>query len=1824
MTYAEKLRAAKGSAGSSGGGGSYANRLRAAKGGGGNTGGAKTKAASLAKLYQKADDEGILGGLKGALAAPTSVVMKALEVMDLPRAAVVSGAKELIDLADQIPGFSTADDDAEGSLDRRSGASWGDFMDQIGEHYGFGDVLREEQIGFKGDSALAEWGNRGLGFVGDVAMDPLSYVGVGVVTQGAKGLVGEAAEEGAEKVGRSLLSREDVAARLERLVDDGVDRKTVDGLQDSLFRDGAMGLPKEIRDQIGIRSGVSYGVGKNRVILPGTERIAAKVGVAGGYSRRAASKGLRWVPGMNKLPSLFEAVPDAAKVFEEQGPRVAWQHKTAWRNATDVAVAEANDLAEQLKGIHSRWAAEIDPQELVKVIEADGTSLYHLPSGAAARELQGWLEAAAVRAEDVTGQTIPRWKDYLPHRTTAEFRDLLASKGKTRGTGAKQPLQKMRTIRPGQEWLGVKVEHGSLEELEEIARNTFGDGYVQVFKDDPWELAAGYLREIRAVMQRGGFGRELVERGLAVEAKFKQIRKGAKAQKRLSKAAVKEATRSERQAAKATKKLEQADALEASARLAESIRPLLKADAERLVEGGTSSAALAAYIGEFEIPPSYRRVRKLQREVVGSLRAAGADTDRAAVDAAMGRFERLKAELLAAVTKAERTPGTAVDVAALRRELSVAEEASAKLQAILTADDAARADVASKGHVAPTQSLEDGGAQLDALDEDVNQRLDDLDNQHATLLEELEDAAAAHGDGKVTTAEVKKLRGEARQEASQVAVDARGTLGAVEGDKLPAPPAMRRTRDALGRDRWVRDGGGEWDWFDELHPREQARLRRNWMIDTSGSYSVDTLHQRWNDHFSTDLTVDEVMGEWLDLTRRADAADSFAKTGRLSTAESLGGVDVDKMLPSFEEAQINLSELYGQDPIGHLKQAIANQAERYGVRHPDEIGAELERVNLERSAHVARVQADEDAVLAATFGRGEARPLGVSTADEALAAVDQTVAEQVPGGGKNLGVVPMGNQPRGYIEDSVSALDGRATKVADALDQVDQGLVPALEGPTVAELRAMRRPIRGAVHPIHTAPEDKVLGFIKAERDEIDVLDQRAVDVTGHLDEVRAQLSAQGAAADSAKRGGIDAGRIQTELRKVNERLRSTRVPKSREELLASQAALENELAAVTSKLSAAPRDTAALTERLDGLSKEIDRIDVQRAAAVRRIHDAEAALAARKTVEMRTVGGGQITPQARERIASKVAQVSAAAKTLSDERELFNAANAARGDVAQVAAANEVALVREEMKLAGLRGERARLKGEAVQLRREAKQLFALAETAGSKELAESLRLRALGNIAEVKAGIHAVESARLWSEAATKVTPKQLEDMEKIMVGGLQEFSDGRWADPAIADAVAAAFDAMQPKKLNKALKVYDQLLSRWKAYSLLSPGFHIRNEMGGFFNNSLAGLPPQFYWGYTKAMVQMRKGGIEAITDPVWRDGMAEALRHNIVSGSDQLRDFGDIANLPGVTQGGLAGSKATVKGMNLDPTALDFAPLKLNMTVGGQVEHSLRTPLFVWKLSEGASVEEALSTVRKFHFDYEHGLSSFERNVAKRAMPFYTWTRFNFPLQVEMMMRRPGKYTAYLHAKRNLEAGLQDEPVVPSYYSTLLAIHTPFKATAGVGGEETGDIYLTPDLPFRDLSETFNVNNLIGSLSPAIKVPLELAAGKQFFSDIPFRQGAAGLSEMPKAFTPLLPILIAGQGKLGLPKVSRAEDGRWMMLETDAYKIEQSLPLFGRLRRMAPSEDRYQDRVVTTYLSVLGGVSSATNSESAQYGELLRQEKIIKDALKRRGIMSGEAA
>jgi hypothetical protein len=409
--------------------------------------------------------------------------------------------------------------------------------------------------------------------------------------------------------------------------------------------------------------------------------------------------------------------------------------------------------------------------------------------------------------------------------------------------------------------------------------------------------------------------------------------------------------------------------------------------------------------------------------------------------------------------------------------------------------------------------------------------------------------------------------------------------------------------------------------------------------------------------------------------------------------------------------------------------------------------------------------------------------------------------------------------------------------------------------------------------------------------------------------------------------------------------------------------------------------------------------------------------------------------------------------------------------------------------------------------------------------------------------------------------------------------EGSDYLFGNEWVVDALKRMEKVRSPEGTGQLLKYYDGLTNWWKAFAVTSPGFVFRNGFGAALNNFVHDVPLVEHLNWMRAA----QGGGSAET---------RRLYERIVEAG--LVDTGQVAEEVASHTSQNAAWRKVSKVMPLSQNNALTVGIR---NVNTKLENTVRGAMAMHVLREGGTIEDAIELVTKVHFDYAD-LSKFDR-AAKRVIPFWTFTKNNLPLQIELMARRPGVYDKYYQAANN--TGLTNEQFLPQYFNELGAIRV-------TGGKPGSSKYLTPDLPFISAIEQLQkIGNVAAEparlgeeLNPIVKTPLERWAGKQFFSDIPIDDPT--LKPVPSAWTKDH-LLIGGLGLIGV--AHKGDDGQWMMNDKNLYTVEQYLPLLGRLRRQFPSEDRYKERKTSSWLSFAFGIGLRTNTNSQIRSELFRR-------------------
>ena len=392
----------------------------------------------------------------------------------------------------------------------------------------------------------------------------------------------------------------------------------------------------------------------------------------------------------------------------------------------------------------------------------------------------------------------------------------------------------------------------------------------------------------------------------------------------------------------------------------------------------------------------------------------------------------------------------------------------------------------------------------------------------------------------------------------------------------------------------------------------------------------------------------------------------------------------------------------------------------------------------------------------------------------------------------------------------------------------------------------------------------------------------------------------------------------------------------------------------------------------------------------------------------------------------------------------------------------------------------------------------------------------------------------------------------------------------DPRVQDHLRQIAEAMGPRGGPEWMRHYDRLLNWIKSWQVATPRFLGHITIGHAWNNFLASIDIGIYPKYWEANSAMKSGPEAWARYAESNPEVAAAFRE--VSGRVK-GSMGDVSSV----ELGAQGDKATWK-LTRD-NVLPFYARK----GGERIQHMMRVSLGMDEmLNHGGSIDSALERIATYHFDYGD-LSHFEKSWVKRVIPFYTWTRRNVPLQLEMLAKNPKVFQNWNTAVRNISenAGPADS-MVPSYFAALGA----FKAGSVNGTSIYGSSEMTP---MKELQEytTDPKSTLLGAMATPLKVPIETWAGKQFFHDMPL-SGRQVESPLPDFMSKLLETAgMAQQGK----------DGSYTISDKLNNAINGLLPMTPNANKVAGSKpDDVSNKI--DLLSLMTGINLRTNSQSDQ--------------------------
>jgi len=258
-----------------------------------------------------------------------------------------------------------------------------------------------------------------------------------------------------------------------------------------------------------------------------------------------------------------------------------------------------------------------------------------------------------------------------------------------------------------------------------------------------------------------------------------------------------------------------------------------------------------------------------------------------------------------------------------------------------------------------------------------------------------------------------------------------------------------------------------------------------------------------------------------------------------------------------------------------------------------------------------------------------------------------------------------------------------------------------------------------------------------------------------------------------------------------------------------------------------------------------------------------------------------------------------------------------------------------------------------------------------------------------------------------------------------------------------------------------------------------FHARNVVSNLWMSIIGGLksPISFAKGYTIS-------------------ARANKLKKKGLSGKKLYKALGtDGKYYKEAVEEGLGGTGAFYGDLEKTFSKKNFV-YEYTGKAGAYLEDSAKLGLYIDKRKQGFSPFSAAQEVRKYLFDYTD-LTDIERILFKSVMPFYTWSRKNIPLQVGMLITKPGTVTVLDKAKKAVEDMVEGEPLDPS----LLPEWMQEGFNVYLGDNEDGiKNYLSlngflPTVSLGDLDDPLGL--VFGGITPMITTPYELYNNYDFF-------------------------------------------------------------------------------------------------------------------------------
>lgn len=462
-------------------------------------------------------------------------------------------------------------------------------------------------------------------------------------------------------------------------------------------------------------------------------------------------------------------------------------------------------------------------------------------------------------------------------------------------------------------------------------------------------------------------------------------------------------------------------------------------------------------------------------------------------------------------------------------------------------------------------------------------------------------------------------------------------------------------------------------------------------------------------------------------------------------------------------------------------------------------------------------------------------------------------------------------------------------------------------------------------------------------------------------------------------------------------------------------------------------------------------------------------------------------------------------------------------------------------------------------------------------KTRAEMVKLRAEGIMHAVgKDALPATQAPLDWvpiQEVFQKIgmTGSGAEASLAKMMSSLGNFTGAKLGDLKISRTLARDLENYitpfsRPTALDPFIKTWDTIQAIFKAgVTSIWPKKYIRDAAQGAYMNFTAMTPAEFARYESTAASFIKKGGVIEFANQV------PGLEH-LSPQQATLKLADEFASLDGFYGGHKSRFAEEAGGAGFTPKELPgkgregvleiltpqserpttwnpldiagvwgreetkYAPVVAGGKISELIDDTNKFALYLQRRMSGYATGAAWEDVLKRHYDFSN-LTGFERSVMRRIVPFYSWMKQNIPNTIKRLVDQPGGAEA-LTAKA--VASQRSQEFIPEYVGEGLAIP--------LSPEDAGQqrFLSRSGLQFEDMLKTIgDIGNIktLGNLTPALKIPLELATGTQLHTGRPLEdlQSVTGNSVIDellansgapgRAYSIIRPLLMPGKDERG---------------------------------------------------------------------------------------------